>query len=81
MRGILVVGGSGGIGLELIQKLKKNGEDVVFTYRTQKEDIKQIELNNGAKAIQYDFQISESQKELAEIVLKNEFKGLVNVNM
>jgi len=79
MRGTLIVGGSGGIGLELVHKLRKLGEDVVFTYRKEFEGLNQIEEKIGAKPINYDFQNVDSQNKLVDLVLSNEFIGLVNL--
>lgn len=79
MRGILIIGGSGGIGVELIKILRSHDQEVFFTYNKEKELSSKIGEELGAIPVQYNFNSIESRENLCNIILSGKLSGLVNL--
>lgn len=79
IKGILITGGSGGIGSELVRILRDANYEVCFTFRKQEIKARNLELKTGAKAIHYDSSIPSNLDMLCAAVASGELSGLVNL--
>ena len=60
MKKVLITGGSGGIGAGLVRAFCANGDNVVFTYRTNLEAAQKLAMETGATALCADLGDSEN---------------------
>lgn len=60
MKKVLITGGSGGIGAGLVRAFCANGDNVVFTYRTNLEAAQKLAMETGATALCADLADSEN---------------------
>jgi NAD(P)-dependent dehydrogenase (short-subunit alcohol dehydrogenase family) len=79
IKGILITGGSGGIGSALVRTLRGADYEVCFTFRQQEIKARELELETGAKALHYDSSNPESLDVLCGAVAGGELNGLVNL--
>lgn len=81
---VLVTGGSRGIGRACVRQLAQAGANVVFTYAQNGAAAASLERECAAyaglaQAVRIDFRSAEeSERELAELVERHTFHGLVN---
>ena len=54
MKTVLITGGTGGIGSEMVRRFAKDGYNVAFTYRTSKKEAEELSAATGAMAIAAD---------------------------
>ena len=54
MKTVLITGGTGGIGSEMVRLFVKEGYNVAFTYKSNSDMAKEISLSTGALAIRAD---------------------------
>ena len=59
MKKVLITGGSGGIGAELVRAFRKNGDNVVFTYHKNLEAARELAIETGAVPLCADLGNSE----------------------
>lgn len=79
MKGVLVTGGSGGIGAALVRQLRTAGQPVVFTFRSHADKAKQLAEETGAVAVLYNADDGASRKALGDAIRQGELDGLVNL--
>lgn len=74
---ILITGGSSGVGAACVRLLVARGHEVVFTYRTQKENAIALQEETGASFLAFDQQDESSVAALSQEIKKRSFSGLV----
>lgn len=79
MKGVLVIGGSGGIGSSLVQTLRAAGREVTFTYRHQEAKALALEAQTGANALHFDSLAPDDLPRLCNTIQESELDGLVNI--
>lgn len=79
MKGVLVTGGSGGIGSSLVRNLRADGREVTFTFQRQEDKARKLESQTGSKALHYDSSTPGSLEVLCSAVRESELDGLVNL--
>lgn len=65
-RRVLVTGGSGSIGSEIVRLFSKNGDTVAFLYSKNEESARALSLETGAVAIKSDLSTSAGTKAAAK---------------
>lgn len=71
MRGVLVTGGSRGIGAECVRYFSKKGYRVFFIYKSNDSAAKTIEKETGAIAVKCDVSSYEDMKKAADFILRD----------
>jgi len=66
MKKVLITGGSGGIGAGLVRAFCANGDNVVFTYRTNLEAAQKLAMETDATALCADLADSENVRFIVE---------------
>jgi 3-oxoacyl-[acyl-carrier protein] reductase len=79
MKGVLITGGTGGIGSALVRQLRAAGRPVTFTYKTRRAAALQLQTETGAEAISYDASQPASVDALCQTLRAAELEGLVNL--
>jgi NAD(P)-dependent dehydrogenase (short-subunit alcohol dehydrogenase family) len=79
VKGVLITGGTGGIGSALVRTLRTSGRDVCFTYKRRTDAARELEEETGAWAVAYDGLDPESRSALCRLIRESEFDGLVNL--
>jgi len=73
----LIMGGSGGIGAAVVERLCGEGWRVAFTYRRNEERARVLVEATGAEALHYDQGVPDSIESLVARVRQDAFDGLV----
>lgn len=79
MKGVLVIGGSGGIGSALVRSLRASGRDVTFTFRRRADAAAALARETGATALAYDSAVAGATDALCRAVRGGALDGLVNL--
>ncbi len=77
MKKVLITGGSGGIGAELVRAFRKNGDDVVFTYHKNLEAAQALAAETGATPLCAD--LGDSQEVNLAVISAEDIMGGIDV--
>ncbi len=77
MKKVLITGGSGGIGAELVRAFRKNGDDVVFTYHKNLEAARELAIETGATPLCAD--LGDSQEVNLTVLSAEDIMGGIDV--